>query len=125
MFVGKQKLRFELAPVSEDDAYVGPLFDHVIIGDDETEGIDDDARAERVLDALARHTEVAVITEELAEKGVGKEADVPALIDDPLGIDIDDRRGSRPNHGSKGKLDLSLRRRQLLLRRRQRRRRDK
>ena len=94
--VGEQQLGFEFAPVGEHDADIAAAQDHVIVGDDETLAVDDDARAQRILHPLARRAEDAVAAEEAAEERIG-ERPLLALRHEAPGIDIDD--------GGRGLLD--------------------
>ena len=53
-------LGLEAGPVGEDHADVVGVADHVIVGDDDSRGIDDEARAERIGAALRRVPELFV-----------------------------------------------------------------
>ena len=66
----------ELALVGERDLHFARALDHVIVGDDEAAGIDDDAGAERALDLFAR----CAAAEELAEERIVQER--VAVLDD-------------------------------------------
>ena len=66
------------------------------------DGIDDDAGAERPLDALARLT-AAEIAEEAAEERIGEERR-GLLLDHARGVDVDHRRRDLLDHRGEGKL---------------------
>ena len=79
--------------------------DHVVVGDDDPVAGDEDAGAERVLDALLRHAEP--LAEETPEEGVLEERR-HHLLDPVTHIDVDHRR-RRPLHDRReGLLDLGL-----------------
>ena len=79
--------------------------DDVVVGDDEAALIDQHARAERVLDALARDAEP--LAEQLAEERVVAERRHD-LLDPVLHIDIDHRGSGSLHHRSEGLLDRDL-----------------
>ena len=58
----------QLALVGEGDLDLARALDDVVVGDDEPARIDDDARAERALHALARHAEAAIAKEAAEER---------------------------------------------------------
>ena len=91
--VAQHDLRLELALVAERDLHVGHALDDVVVGHDEARGIDDDARAERLLHA-ARW--LPATAEELAEDRIVEERVLRPLLD-ARGIDVDDG-GRRPLH---------------------------
>ncbi len=113
-FVGKDELRLELAPVGERDGELVAALDDMEIGDDEAGGIDDDAGAERLLHALARHAEAEAIAEKLLEEGVVEEGRPRLLLHDPLRIDVDDGGRDALHHRRIGELDLAAARRHSL-----------
>ena len=77
------------------------VLDDVEIGHDQARRVDDDAGAERALDALARLA--AEIAEEVPEERIGKERR-GLLLDHARGIDVDHRRRDPLDHRREGKL---------------------
>ena len=91
LLVLEHDLGRELAPVRQGDGDLGlaAALDDVVVGDDEAALIDHDARAERVLDALARNAEA--LAEQLPEERIVDERRHD-LLDPVLHIDIDHGR---------------------------------
>ncbi len=88
--VAQHDLGGELASVGERHLHLRHALDDVIVGDDETGRIDDDARAKRALHPLARHAEAAV-PEEAAKEGIIEEGIGRPLLD-ACAVDVDDTR---------------------------------
>src|SRR5690606_31183259 len=78
------------APVGERHLHLCHALDDMVVGDDKPRRIDNDARTQRALHALARHAEAAV-SEEAAEEGIVEEGIGRPLLD-PRAIDVDDAR---------------------------------
>ena len=93
---------FELPAVAQDDGDVFRPIHHMLVGDDQAVGADDDARAEGVLHPLPRRAQSRIIAEELPEERV-----------------VEHRRyGPRLHHTAR--VDVHHRRRDLLYHRRER-----
>ena len=99
--ITQHDLRLELALVGKRDLHLGHAFDHVIIGDDKTRGVDDDARAQRF-----RYPGVAVAAEKLPENRVVEQRIARHRLH-PRGVDVDDRRPRLFHHRSKGETNLA------------------
>jgi hypothetical protein len=80
----EHEVGIKLALVGERDLDLVGILDDVVVGDDETGGIDDDSGTERTLDLLARAAGAAA--EETAEDRIVKQRD--PILDDPGGVDI-------------------------------------
>ncbi len=119
--VGDDNLGIELAAVVQDDGDLLGALDDVPIGHDQAVTIEDDARAERLLHALARQAELRLIAKKAAEYRI-VEKRRPGL-DDPAGIDVDDRGRHSLHHRREGEVNergARGRRRFLRMRGRQR-----
>ncbi len=93
----------EFALVGQRDFHFAGAFDHVIIGDDQTRGVDQHSGAERALDLFARHA----AAKKLAEERIGHERIV--VLDDMAGIDVDHRRRDAFDHRRKRQFKLAHR----------------
>jgi hypothetical protein len=111
--VGEQHFRLELAAVGERHHDVLSVFDDMIVGEDDAVGAHDDARAQRLLHALA---EFRRRTEEALEKGIGEER-VHRRLDDGARIDVHDSRRHALDDRREGQLHLRRRLRHLGCRR--------
>ena len=80
--------------------------DDVVVGDDEPVRIDDDAGAERLLHALARHAEAETVAEETLEERIVEERRRGLRLHDALGIDVDHGGRDALHHRGIGERDL-------------------
>ena len=116
--VGEQEVRLEFASIGEHHGDLLRIADDVVVGDDEAGGIEDDAGAQRLLDALARHAERRLIAEEATEERIVEERGRPtAAPDDAAREDIDHRRRHLLHHRREGQMNDFAARRHARLRR--------
>ncbi len=91
------------ALVGERDLHVGHAGDDVVVGDDEAAGIDDDAGAQRLGDALT--LPVVGLAEEMAEERI-VEHRVARHGLDARGVDVDDRGPDLRHDRREGQMHL-------------------
>jgi hypothetical protein len=82
----------------------------VVVGDDHAVVTDQDARAERILDALARGTtERKILTEKALEERIVEQRRDRALLDGLPGVDVDHGRRRAAHDRREGQRDLLAR----------------
>ena len=92
----------ELAPVAEHDGDLLGAVDHMLVGDDQAIGADDDAGAERVLHPLPRPAETGIVAEELLEERIVEHRRGRLCLHHPAGVDVDHRRRGLLDDGREG-----------------------
>ena len=107
--VGDQHLGLELALVRERHLDVRGIGNDMVVGDDQSIRIDDDARSERTGNALARTAETAVAPKEAPEERVLGKAVGLLLHQFALRVDVDDGRRRGLHQRREGQLHGSSR----------------
>ena len=86
--IAQHNLRLELALVGKRDFHLGHALDHVVVGDDETRGVDDHAGAQRLLHPLVL---ASLAAEETAEDRIVEQRIARHGLD-AGGVDVHHRR---------------------------------
>ncbi len=123
--IAQHDLGLELAPVGERHPHLGRVLDDVKVGDDEARRIDEHARAERLLHAIALAAPAAA--EEALEDRIVEQR-VSRHVLDMRDVDVHHRRGDLLDHGREGQAHLRRalgRRLREPCRRRRRRRKER